>query len=128
MAEHPYNPEAIEPKWQSIWDERKTFCTPDDPKAWEGKVLFSEPERAAFATLLRLGLADSFRLFEQNDPGYTWWDYRMNAFRRKLGLRIDHILLSAELAAGCKSCSVDRDMRGRERPSDHAPVLAEIAL
>ena len=98
------------------------------PKAWEGKVLFSEPERAAFAGLLRLGLADSFRLFEHGDPGYTWWDYRMNAFRRKLGLRIDHILLSAELVRGCQSCSVDRDMRARERPSDHAPVLAEVTL
>jgi len=98
-----------------------------DPKAWEGQVLFSAPERAAFAALLESGLADSFRLFDQADKSYTWWDYRMNAFKRNLGLRIDHILLSPELTKKCKSCAIDRDMRVRERPSDHAPVAAEIA-
>lgn len=99
-----------------------------DPNAWEGQVLFSAPERAAFATLLQIGLKDSFRLLEQSEKSFTWWDYRMNAFKRNLGLRIDHILLSAELAKSCKSCSIDRDMRARERPSDHAPVLAEVAI
>jgi exodeoxyribonuclease-3 len=99
-----------------------------DPKAWEGHVLFSAPERAAFAALTQIGLADSFRLFEQADKSFTWWDYRMNAFKRNLGLRIDHILLSRDMAQRCKSCEVDRDMRARERPSDHAPVVAEVAL
>lgn len=98
-----------------------------DPKAWEGQVLFSPPERAAFAGLFQIGLKDSFRLFEQSEKSFTWWDYRMNAFKRNLGLRIDHILLSPELAKSCKSCDIDRDMRARERPSDHAPVVAEIA-
>ncbi len=99
-----------------------------DPKAWEGKVLFSEPERAAFRGLIDLGLADSFRLFDQPEKSYSWWDYRMNGFKRNLGLRIDHILLSRDLVKYCKSCSIDRDMRAKERPSDHAPVVAEIEV
>lgn len=97
-----------------------------DPKFWQGKVLFSEPEKGAFKDLLALGLSDSFRLFEQPEKSFSWWDYRMNGFKRNLGLRIDHILLSAELAKGCKSCSIGRDMRAKERPSDHAPVIAEL--
>ncbi len=99
-----------------------------DPKLWEGKVLFSEPERAAFAGLIQLGLADSFRLFEQAEKSFTWWDYRMNGFKRNLGLRIDHILLSAALAKVCQHSEIARDMRARERPSDHAPVIAELAI
>lgn len=99
-----------------------------DPAAWEGQVLFSEPERAAFRGLLDLGLKDAFRLFEQPERSYTWWDYRMNAFRRKLGLRIDHILLSEALAQSCKTCTIDIEPRKNERPSDHAPVVAELNL
>ena len=97
-----------------------------DPKLWTGKVLFSEPEKTAFKDMVALGLQDSFRLFEQPEKSYSWWDYRMNGFKRNLGLRIDHILLTAELAKVCKSCTIDRDMRAKERPSDHAPVVAEI--
>lgn len=97
-----------------------------DPKAWEGQVLFSEAERAAFRSLLELGLKDAFRLFEQPDKTFTWWDYRMMAFRRNMGLRIDHILLSDELAGNCTACSVDKEPRKVERPSDHAPVIAEL--
>ncbi len=98
-----------------------------DPALWEGQVLFSEPERAAFRALLGLGLKDSFRLFEQPERSYTWWDYRNLAFRRKMGLRIDHILLSEPLAARCTSCTIDVEPRRREQPSDHAPVLAVLA-
>jgi len=98
-----------------------------DPALWEGQVLFSEPERAAFRALLDLGLKDSFRLFEQPERSYTWWDYRNLAFRRKMGLRIDHILLSAPLAARCSACSIDIEPRRREQPSDHAPVVATLA-
>jgi len=97
-----------------------------DPKAWAGKVLFSDPEKAAFKDLIALGLTDSYRLFDQADKSYSWWDYRMNGFKRNLGLRIDHILLSAELTQNCKSCAIDKDFRAKERPSDHAPVIAEI--
>ena len=98
-----------------------------DPALWEGQVLFSEPERAAFRALLGLGLADSFRLFAQPERSYTWWDYRNLAFRRKMGLRIDHILLSAPLATRCTACTIDVEPRRREQPSDHAPVIATFA-
>ncbi|OGA31443.1 MAG: exodeoxyribonuclease III [Betaproteobacteria bacterium RIFCSPLOWO2_12_FULL_62_13b] len=97
-----------------------------DPKAWEGHVLVSPRERDAFRRLIDLGLRDSFRLFEQPEKSYTWWDYRMNGFKRNLGLRIDHILLGRSLAANCAGCSIDLEPRRHERPSDHAPVVAEI--
>ena len=97
-----------------------------DPEAWKDSVLVSEPEREAFRKLLALGLKDSFRLFEQPEKSFSWWDYRMMGFRRNHGLRIDHILLSEPLAAACTAASIDRDMRKLERPSDHAPVLAEL--
>ena len=97
-----------------------------DPRLWEGKVLFSQPEREAFKELLRLGLVDSFRLFDQPDKSYTWWDYRMMAFRRNMGMRIDHILLSNEFASTCAACVIDKGTRKNERPSDHSPVLVEL--
>lgn len=98
-----------------------------DPKAWEGQVLVSEPERAALRGLEALGLADCFRRFEQPEKSYTWWDYRMNGFKRNLGLRIDHILVTPDLAAQCRRCAIDVEPRRLERPSDHAPVFADIA-
>ena len=99
-----------------------------DPAAWAGKVLCSEPERAALKSLMALGLNDAFRLFEQPEKSYSWWDYRMMAFRRNIGLRIDHILLSRVLAERCRACSIDREPRKWERPSDHAPVIADLDL
>ena len=99
-----------------------------DPQLWEGRVLFSEAERTALRQLADVGLTDSFRLFDQPAGAFTWWDYRMNGFRRKMGLRIDHILLSAPLAKQCTSCTIDVQPRGAERPSDHAPVIAELKL
>ena len=98
-----------------------------DPAAWEGQVLCSAPEREAFRALQTLGLKDSFRQFEQPEKSFSWWDYRMNGFRRNLGLRIDHILLSDTLAQRCRGCTIDVAPRKLERPSDHAPVVAEIA-
>ena len=98
-----------------------------DPEAWRGQVLVSEPERSAFGALCALGLADAFRLFEQPAQSFTWWDYRMAAFRRNLGLRIDHILLSPALASRCRECVVDVGPRKLERPSDHAPVRCLLA-
>ena len=97
-----------------------------DPKAWEGQVHVSEPERGAWRALLALGLKDSFRLFEQPEKVYSWWDYRMMGFRRNAGLRIDQVLLSEELARTCSSSTVDRAPRKLERPSDHAPVIADL--
>ncbi len=98
-----------------------------DPVLWQGQVLCSEPERAALRALLDVGLADAFRLFPQPERSYSWWDYRMLAFRRNAGLRIDHILLSPELAKRCTSCTIDKGPRRLERPSDHAPVLADLS-
>jgi len=97
-----------------------------DPAGWAGNVLVSEPERAAFQSLLQLGLRDSYRLFEQADKSYSWWDYRMMAFRRNMGLRIDHVLVSEALAERCIGCVIDKAPRKLERPSDHTPVVAEM--
>jgi len=97
-----------------------------DPVAWQGQILCSKPERDAFRGLLALGMADAFRLFDQAEKSYSWWDYRMMAFRRNIGLRIDHILLSPALISGCKACTIDKAPRKLERPSDHAPVIAEL--
>ena len=99
-----------------------------DPKAWEGSVHVSEPERAALRALLATGLEDCFRRFEQPERTYSWWDYRMMAFRRNAGLRIDLILASAALARNCDACHVDKAPRRLERPSDHAPVLAAFDI
>ena len=97
-----------------------------DPVAWQGNVLVSEPERAKFRSLEQLGLRDSFRLFEQPEKSFSWWDYRMMAFRRNHGLRIDHILISEPLVGLCKSCVIDKAPRKLERPSDHTPVVVEL--
>jgi exodeoxyribonuclease-3 len=97
-----------------------------DPMAWEGNVLVSGPEREKLHSLEQLGLRDSFRLFDQPDKSFSWWDYRMMAFRRNHGLRIDHILISEPLVAQCKSCVIDKEPRKLERPSDHTPVVVEL--
>lgn len=103
-------------------DDRDVY----DPKAWEGQVLCSVPERDAFRALVGLGLVDSFRLFDQPEKSFSWWDYRMNGFKRNFGLRIDHILLTSGLAARCHASTIDIAPRKQERPSDHAPVVTEI--
>lgn len=95
-----------------------------DPVAWQGKILCSDDERAALARITDLGLADTFRLFEQPEKSFSWWDYRAAGFRRNLGLRIDLILASATLRDACSACSIDKEPRRLERPSDHAPVMA----
>ena len=97
-----------------------------DPAAWHEKILCSAPERRAFRDLLALGFSDAFRAFEQPERSFSWWDYRMNGFRRNLGLRIDHILISRALEKSCQACRIDVEPRKRERPSDHAPVVAQL--
>lgn len=97
-----------------------------DPAAWEGQVLVSVPERAALQRLLDIGLADAYRLFEQADKSFSWWDYRALGFRLNKGLRIDHILLSPALVQRCSACIIDRVPRKWEQPSDHAPVVATL--
>ena len=97
-----------------------------DPAAWIGQVLVSPPERAAFQQLVNLGLHDSFRLFEQPEKSFSWWDYRMAGFRRDLGMRIDHILVSDALKSSCAEAYIDKAPRKLERPSDHTPVVLEL--
>ena len=104
---------------------------PDDrdvwsPKAWEGNILVSPAERGAFQALLNLGLSDSFRLFDQPEGLYTWWDYRMLGFQKNHGLRIDHILVSDALKTKIQSVQIDKTPRKWTKPSDHTPYLIEL--
>jgi exodeoxyribonuclease-3 len=99
-----------------------------DPEAWIGQVLVSPPEREAFQQLIQLGLHDSFRLFDQPEKSFSWWDYRMAGFRRNLGMRIDHFLVSEALKPHCTQANIDKAPRKLERPSDHTPVTLELAL
>ncbi|MFT4100231.1 MAG: exodeoxyribonuclease III [Burkholderiaceae bacterium] len=97
-----------------------------DPALWAGKVLCSEPERERFRVLCGLGLVDAFRLFEQPPKSFSWWDYRQLGFRRNAGLRIDHVLVDERLRDKVLGCTIDKEPRRREQPSDHAPVIAEL--
>lgn len=97
-----------------------------DPRLWQGRILFSEPERAALREIKEWGFTDSFRLHTEAGGHYSWWDYRAGAFRRNQGLRIDHIWLSEPLVSRNKTTWIDLEPRTWERPSDHAPVVAEF--
>lgn len=97
-----------------------------DPDEWAGKILCSDPEREALSTLLALGLTDSFRLFDQDEDAFSWWDYRAAGFRRNRGLRIDLLLASKAVASTCTASRIDKAPRKLERPSDHAPVIIEF--
>ena len=98
-----------------------------DPVLWAGQILCTPQERAHFAALVELGLADAFRLFEQPPKSWSWWDYRGLAYRKNQGLRIDHILVSTALVPQVSACVIDKLPRKNERPSDHAPVVIELA-
>ena len=93
------------------------------PDRWRNSVLFHPEMTAAFAELVSLGLVDTTRLHHQGEGPFTWWDYRMLAFPKGDGLRIDHIFASASLAAACSEVRVDRDERKGAQPSDHAPLI-----
>lgn len=99
-----------------------------NPEKWVGCNLVSPQERGFLQGYLDLGLSDSFRLFEQAEKSYSWWDYRQAGFRRNAGLRIDLILLTETLAKNCTSSTIDKEPRRHEQPSDHTPVLATITL
>lgn len=105
-------------------DDRDVY----DPEEWREKILCSTQERDALKTILAMGLQDTFRMFEQEERSWSWWDYRMNMFRRKLGLRIDLVLASKAMAGRCVKSYVDIEPRRQERPSDHAPAIAEFDL
>jgi exodeoxyribonuclease-3 len=97
-----------------------------DPKLWRGKVLFSEPERRALEEIKAWGFTDAFRLHHEEGGLFSWWDYRAGSFRRNAGLRIDHVWASGPLAGQCSDAWIAKETRGWERPSDHAPVVAEF--
>lgn len=125
-------------EWLDAWDMSEevvvagdfnvTFDDRDvyDPEAWRGKILCSEPEREALQRILATGLIDGLRHFHQDPGHYTWWDFRTRAFRGDRGLRIDHLLLSEPAIARCVDVFVDRAARDGEKPSDHAPVIADL--
>jgi exodeoxyribonuclease-3 len=97
-----------------------------DPEKWGDAILCSPLERKALGELLGLGLTDIFRKFDQPDKSFSWWDYRAAGFRRNAGLRIDLILTSDAMTRSCAASYVDKEPRAWERPSDHAPVVAEF--
>lgn len=103
-------------------DDRDTF----DPVGLRETIHHTTEERQHFQALLALGLHDAFRLFEQPEKSYSWWDYRMLGFQKNRGLRIDHILVSDALKAHVKACAIDRQPRKNKQPSDHAPVIVEF--
>lgn len=98
-----------------------------DPVGLKDTIHHTVQERQHFQDLLALGLTDAFRLFEQPEKSYSWWDYRMLGFQKNRGLRIDHILVSAALRPGVTACAIDRAPRKNPQPSDHAPVVVTLA-
>ena len=99
-----------------------------DAEKWGDAILCSPKERAALVELLDLGFTDVFRRFDQPEKSFSWWDYRAAGFRRNAGLRIDLILTSTAMTDRCLKSYIDKEPRGWERPSDHAPVVAEFDL
>ena len=103
-------------------DDRDTF----DPEGLRETIHHTTEERLHFQALVQLGLTDAFRLFDQPEKSYSWWDYREFAFRRNRGMRIDYILVSDALKPRVRSCTIDKLPRKNERPSDHVPVVVEL--
>ncbi len=120
---------AQHPKLVLMGDYNITFDDADvwDPVGLKDTIHCTEEERYQLRALVALGLTDAYRLFQQTPKSYSWWDYRDFAFRRNRGLRIDHILVSAALVPLVRACAIDKLPRKNERPSDHAPVVLELA-
>ena len=98
-----------------------------DPKVWKDDALFRIETRQQFRKLLHLGMTDAFRIFNSEDQQYTFWDYQAGCWQKNLGIRIDHFLLSPELADRAISCEIDVEPRGWDKPSDHTPVILEVS-
>lgn len=98
-----------------------------DVRLWQGRIMFSDPERSTLQHIKDWGFTDAFRLHTDAAGKFTWWDYRAGAFRRNLGLRIDHIWISEPLVSRSVRTWIDIEPRTWEKPSDHAPVLAEFS-
>lgn len=99
-----------------------------DPKGLEGTTCFHPEERKRFHALLHLGLYDAWRSLHPQDHAYSWWDYRGGGFTNDKGMRIDHLLLSPEALDALRNCTMLREERAKENPSDHIPVLATLNL
>ena len=99
-----------------------------NPEAWLGDALFQPESRGAFRALKNLGLTDAYMQADGTPHGYTFWDYQAGAWPRNLGIRIDHLLLSPQAADKLEGVTIHRDERDKEKPSDHVPVVAELAL
>jgi exodeoxyribonuclease-3 len=97
-----------------------------NPQLGQNQILCSPQERKAWQEIINLGLYDSFRIFNSQAGEFTWWDYRNFAFKRKMGLRIDHILINKNLSNLATDCKIDVNPRKNERPSDHAPVILQL--
>ena len=109
----------------NVAPEPRDVC---DPDAWAASVLYHPEARAALEHVKAWGLVDAFRMHCPDAGHYSWWDYRMLAFPRNQGLRIDHVLLSEPLAARCSSAVIQRNERKGQQPSDHVPVVVELEL
>lgn len=121
---------AVHPKLVLMGDYNITFDELDvwDPIGLKNTIHCTEEERYHLRALVALGLHDSFRLFEQPEKSYSWWDYRDFGFRRNRGMRIDHILVSNALQSQVTACTIDKTPRKNERPSDHTPVVVTLEL
>ena len=97
-----------------------------DVRLWRGRIMFSDQEHAALQNIKEWGFTDAFRLHTEEGGKFTWWDYRAGAFRRNLGLRIDHIWITEALVPRSVRTWIDITPRTWEKPSDHAPVLSEL--
>ncbi len=120
LAEHPNL--VLLGDFNITADDRDSY----DPEGLRETIHHTSEERLHFQALVKLGLNDAFRMFDQPEKSYSWWDYREMAFRRNRGLRIDHILVSEALKPLVRSCVIDKLPRKNERPSDHAPVVLEL--
>ncbi|NMM06469.1 exodeoxyribonuclease III [Polaromonas sp.] len=120
LAAHPHL--VLLGDFNITFDDRDSY----DPVALHETIHHTSEERQHFQALIDLGLTDAFRMFDQPEKSYSWWDYREMAFRRNRGLRIDHILVSEALKTQVASCVIDKLPRKNERPSDHAPVVVEF--
>jgi exodeoxyribonuclease-3 len=120
---------AANPKLVLMGDYNITFDDLDvwDPEGLRETIHCTTEERLHLNALIDLGLTDAVRLFPQPEKNFSWWDYRDFGFRRKRGLRIDHILITEALKASASACAVDVAPRKNERPSDHAPVVLTLA-
>ena len=98
-----------------------------DVRLWQGRIMFSEQEHATLQRIKDWGFTDAFRLHNEAGGKFTWWDYRAGAFRRNQGLRIDHVWITEPLISRSVRSWIDIEPRTWEKPSDHAPVLAEFA-